>query len=120
MSGLTDLDNPDKLQEGERVASIRVALKNEARRLAAADDAGAFSGEYHVPTAAIMRLHRMLRISDKPVEVLRWAWRSQLASYVESRTHLDGLAAMYLHAALLDMERGERDRGLPNGADGQR
>jgi hypothetical protein len=88
------------------VASIRVTLKHEARRLAAAaeetadDDCG-----YHVPTYAILRLHRILANSDRPVEVLRWAWRSQLASYVDSGSHLDGLASMYLHAALLDLRR---------------
>jgi hypothetical protein len=97
------------------MASIRVALRNEARRLAAADDAGAFSGEYHVPAAAILRLHRMVQVSDRPVEALRWAWRSQLATYVDSQGHLDGLAAMYLHAALLAIEHGSRDGGAPGG-----
>jgi hypothetical protein len=83
-----------------------VTLKNEARRLAAAvDDAEPSESGYHVPSYAILRLHRMLQNSDRPADVLRWAWRSQLASYVESRSHLDGLATIYLHAALLDMER---------------
>lgn len=92
------------------MASIRVTLRNEARRLAAtASDTGASDCGYHVPTFAILRMHRMLQNSDRPVEVLRWAWRSQLASYMDSGSHLDGLASMYLHAALLDLRRGAAD-----------
>jgi hypothetical protein len=97
------------------VASIRVTLKNEALRLAAAandtaeDDCG-----YHVPRYAILRLHRMLANSDRPAEVLRWAWRSQLASYVDSGSHLDGVAGMYLHAALLDLRRDDDARDVPS------
>ncbi|HSK98221.1 MAG TPA: hypothetical protein VK891_16460 [Euzebyales bacterium] len=88
------------------MASIRLTLRNEARRLAAAaDDAEAADCGYHVPSFAILRLHRMLQNSDRPVEVLRWAWRSQLATYIDSGSHLDGLASMYLHAALLDLRR---------------
>jgi hypothetical protein len=87
------------------VVSIRVTLKNEARRLAAAvDDADTTERGYHVPNYAILRLHRMLQNSDQPADVLRWAWRSQLASYVDTGSRLDGLATIYLHAALLDME----------------
>jgi hypothetical protein len=90
-----------------------VTLKNEARRLAAAvDDEETSESGFHVPTYAILRLHRMLQNSDRPADVLRWAWRSQLASYVESRSRLDGLATIYLHAALLDMER---DPTIPSG-----
>lgn len=88
------------------MASIRVTLKNEARRLAAAvDDAETSESGYHIPTYAILRLHRMLQNSDRPADVLRWAWRSQLATYIDSGSRLDGLATIYLHAALLDMER---------------
>jgi hypothetical protein len=88
------------------VGSIRVTLKNEARRLAAAaDDVDMSERGYHIPSYAILRLHRMLQNSDRPIEALRWAWRSQLASYVDSRSRIDGLATIYLHAALLDMER---------------
>ena len=91
---------------GSPVGSIRITLKNEARRLAAAvDDAEASDSGYHVPTYAILRLHRMLQNSDRPADVLRWAWRSQLASYVDSKNRLDGLATIVLHAALLDIER---------------
>lgn len=95
------------------MASIRVTLRNEARRLAAAaDDTEASDCGYHVPTYAILRLHRMLQNSDRPVEVLRWAWRSQLASYVDSGAHLDGLASMYLQAALLDLRRDDTTRDI--------
>jgi hypothetical protein len=88
------------------VVSIRVTLKNEARRLAAAvDDAETSDSGYIIPSYAILRIHRMLQNSDRPVEVLRWAWRSQLATYVDSGSRLDGLASIYLHAALLDIER---------------
>jgi hypothetical protein len=96
------------------VASIRITLRNEARRLAAAaDEAEASDCGYHVPSFAILRLHRMLQNSDRPVDALRWAWRSQLAAYVDSGSHLDGLASMYLHAALLDLRRGD-DAGMPH------
>jgi hypothetical protein len=95
------------------VASIRVTLKNEALRLAAAaDDTADGDCGYHVPTYVILRLHRMLANSDRPVEVLRWAWRSQLASYVDSGSHLDGIAGMYLHAALLDLRRDDVARDV--------
>jgi len=95
------------------VASIRVTLRNEARRLAAAGTEEAADGGYHVPGFAILRLHRMLQNSHRPVDVLRWAWRSQLASYVDSGSHLDGLASLYLHAALLELRR--RDDAEPAG-----
>jgi hypothetical protein len=99
------------------VASIRLTLKNEARRLAAAaDEAETADCGYHVPNFAILRLHRMLQNSDRPVEVLRWAWRSQLATYVDSGSHLDGLASMYLHAALLDLRRGGDPRAAQPGS----
>jgi hypothetical protein len=91
---------------GTAVASIRVTLRNEARRLAAAaDDIEVSDSGYHVPTFAILRLHRMLQNSDRPADVMRWAWRSQLATYVDSGSHLDGLASMYLQAALLELDR---------------
>jgi hypothetical protein len=86
-----------------------VILKNEARRLAAAvDDAQTSDAGYHVPTYAILRLHRMLQNSERPADVLEWAWRSQLATYVDSGSRLDGLATIFLHAALLDIDRDTR------------
>lgn len=88
------------------MASIRVAVKDEACRLAALHDVGAPHHNDHIPVAVIARLQRMLDASDRPVEVLRWAWRSQLAIYVRSGSHIDELATIYLHAALLDLEHG--------------
>lgn len=88
------------------MASIRVALKDEARRLAAHHDAGALSRNPPIPPAVIPRLQRMLDASDQPIEVLRWAWRSQLATYVDSGSPVDELATIYLHAALLDLQHG--------------
>jgi hypothetical protein len=88
------------------VASIRVAVKDEARRLAAVHDAHVLTGDHHIPPTVIVRLQRMLGASDQPVEVLRWAWRSQLATYVDSGNPIDELATIYLHAALLDLQHG--------------
>lgn len=87
------------------MASMRVSIKNEARRLAAAD-AGTTSGRYGVSQVTIRRLQQMLQVSDRPVQVLRWAWRSQLATYIDSDSYVEGLASMYLHATLLDMQHG--------------
>ena len=89
------------------MASIRVAVKQEACRLAAAHGVGVFNGDYCVRSADIVRLQRMLNSSGRPVETLRWAWRSQLATYVDSGSHVDGLATIYLHAALLDLHHGD-------------
>lgn len=91
------------------MASIRVTLTHEARRLAASDGGGESPGAVEVPPAAVARLQGMARTSGRPVRVLRWAWRSQVASYIDSRQFLDGLATIYLHAALLDAERRERE-----------
>lgn len=88
------------------MASIRVAVKHEARRLAAVHDAGVFTRNPPIPPTVIPRLQRMLDASDQPIEVLRWAWRSQLATYVGSGSPIDELATIYLHAALLDLEHG--------------
>lgn len=88
------------------MASIRVAVKDEARRLAAVHEAGVLTGNHPIPPTVIVRLQRMLETSDQPVEVLRWAWRSQLATYVDSGSPIDELATIYLHAALLDLQLG--------------
>jgi hypothetical protein len=90
------------------VASIRVALKDEACRLAAVHEADARRCNHPIPAVVIARLQRMLDGSDRPVEVLRWAWRSQLATYVDSGCPVDELATIYLHAALLDLEHGNQ------------
>ena len=89
------------------MASIRVAIKDEARRLAAAHDVGLLTRNPPIPASVIPRLQRMLDASDRPIEVLRWAWRSQLATYVDSGSPIDELATIYLHAALLDLQHGD-------------
>ena len=88
------------------MVSIRVAVKDEACRLAALHEAGGRHHNDRLPIAVIVRLQRMLDASDRPVEMLRWAWRSQLATYVHSGSQIDELATIYLHAALLDLEHG--------------
>jgi hypothetical protein len=98
------------------VASIRVAVKDEACRLAAVHHAGGGRDNHRIPIAVITRLQRMPATSDRPVEVLRWAWRSQLAAYVDSGSGIDELATIYLHVALLDLEHGG-DTVTDNGAD---
>lgn len=93
------------------MVSIRVAVKDEARRLAAVHDAEVLTGNHRIPPDVITRLQRMLDTSDRPLEVLRWAWRTQLATYVDSGRPIDELATIYLHAALLDLQHGPQPSG---------
>lgn len=86
------------------MASLRISLINEAKQLAAAADLVGNGHGYHVPAATIERIHRRLRCVDEPVKVLEWAWRWQRARHDESGWRVDGLAALYLLAALVDLQ----------------
>ena len=86
------------------MASLRVSLINEARLLAAAADDPTGARGYHVPPETVARLHGRLRGADEPTRVLQWAWRSQRARFDETGWQRDGLAALYLLAALMDLE----------------
>ena len=86
------------------MASLRISLINEARQLAAAADDPTTDGHgYHVPPETVARLHSRLHGVDDPARVLQWAWRSQRARFDETGWHRDGLAALYLLAALIDL-----------------
>ena|ERR687898_617236 len=96
------------------MASLRISLINEARQLAvAAGDPTTGDHGYHVPAEAVARLHSRLRDADEPVKTLQWAWRSQRARHDETGWHRDGLAALYLLAALIDLQPG---RPMPHGS----
>lgn len=86
------------------MASLRISLINEAKQLAAAADLVGSGHGYHVPAATIERIHRRLRCIDEPAKILEWAWRWQRARHDESGWRVDGLAALYLLAALIDLQ----------------
>jgi hypothetical protein len=95
------------------MASLRISLINEAKQLAAAADLVGSDHGYHVPAATIERIHRRLRCVDEPVKVLEWAWRWQRARHDESGWRVDGLAALYLLAALIDLQSPATRRPAP-------
>jgi hypothetical protein len=100
------------------MASLRISLINEAKQLAAAADLVGSGHGYHVPAATIDRIHRRLRCVDEPGKVLEWAWRWQRARHDESGWRVDGLAALYLLAALIDLQRSTaRDSSWQEDAD---
>lgn len=86
------------------MASLRISLINEAKQLAAAADLVDSDHGYQVPAATIGRIHRRLRCVDEPAKVLEWAWRWQRARHDASGWRVDGLAALYLLAALIDLQ----------------
>lgn len=85
------------------MASVRVAVVHTAQRLAhaAVETAPAVADGCAISAETIDRLQRAASVSERPISTLRWAWRSQTARYVDSGGHADGLAAIYLLAALL-------------------
>ena len=90
------------------MASLRISVINEARSLAAAaDDPTAEDRGYDVPTEVVRRLHTRLHSADDPAKILQWAWRSQRLRFDETGWHRDGLAALYLLAALIDLQHAE-------------
>lgn len=96
------------------MASVRVAVVDIAQRLARAAEGGApaIVVGYTIPAETIIRLRSAARASQRPQLTLRWAWRSQTARWVDTDEYTDGVAAMYLLAALLqpdfDVEQGEQ------------
>jgi hypothetical protein len=86
------------------MASLRISLINEARRLAAAAaDPTTDATGYDVPAEVVERLHNRLRGADNPARTLQWALRSQRARFDETGWQREGLAALYLLAALIDL-----------------
>jgi hypothetical protein len=97
------------------MASLRISLINEAMQLAAAAGNTTDHG-YHVPADVVARLHGRLRGTDEPAKTLQWAWRSQRARHDKTGWHRDGLAALYLLAALIDLQHAETAQpGWPQG-----
>lgn len=85
------------------MASVRVAVVDIAQRLAYAAEGGppAIVVGYSIPVETVGRLRSAASVSQRPQSTLRWAWRSQTARWVDTDDHTDGVAAMYLLAALL-------------------
>ena len=97
------------------MASLRISVINEARGLAAAaGDQTADGSGYEVPAEIVERLHSRLRGADEPARILQWAWRSQRARFDETGSHGDGLAALYLLAALIDLQTDEASEPVWN------
>lgn len=90
------------------MASVRAAVRHRALQLAHGADSGVAGDVLHVPASVIDQLRRAAHQAEEPTSTLRWAWRSQHADYLGSRTHADGLATVYLLAALLADERPAR------------
>lgn len=88
------------------MASVRISLKHEAWRLADRhrDVTDADAG-LEIPETVIDRLHGIASSAHNPTDTLRWAWLSQHASYMDTASTADGLAAMYLLGALLHADR---------------
>ena len=86
------------------MASVRLAVVETAQQLAldAYDGMPAAVDGYVIPAETIVRIRRAASLGQRPESVLRWAWRSQTARYVDSRSFIDGVATMYLLAALLE------------------
>jgi hypothetical protein len=86
------------------MASVRISLKHEAWRLADRHRDVADAG-LEIPETVIDRLHGIASSAHNPTDTLRWAWLSQHASYMDTASTADGLAAMYLLGALLHADR---------------
>ena len=99
------------------MASVRVAVVHTAQRLAqaAVEMAPAVADGCAIPAETIDRLQRAASVGDRPTATLRWAWRSQTARFVDSGGDVDGLAAIYLLAALLrsDADTERNDAPVP-------
>lgn len=96
------------------MASVRVAVVDLAQRLAHAAEGGApaIVVGYTISAETIIRLRSAASMSQRPQLTLRWAWRSQTARWVDTDEHTDGVAAMYLLAALLqpDLDAGHGEQ----------
>lgn len=95
------------------MASVRVAVVDTALRLARAAEGErrAGIGGYAISVDTILNLHRAAAMAQRPQSTIRWAWRSQTARFVDTGGHIDGVASMYLLAALLqsDADPGRSD-----------
>jgi hypothetical protein len=96
------------------MASLRISLINEAMQLAAAAGSTTDHG-YHVPADVVARIHGRLRGVEEPAKTLQWAWRSQRARHDRTGWHRDGLAALYLLAALIDLQHTKTAQSWPQG-----
>lgn len=83
------------------MASVRASVRHRALQLAHSTDDGAAHDVVHVPAWVIEQLRRTAHQAEEPTSTLRWAWRSQHANYLDSHRRADGLATVYLLAALL-------------------
>lgn len=88
------------------MASVRASLRQHARRLAHMTDGHGDVGQ--VPGWIVEQLRAAAQRAERPTSTLRWAWRSQHATYRGTGKRADGLAAVYLHAALLADQQGDR------------
>jgi hypothetical protein len=82
------------------MASVRTAVRQRALQLAHSAECGT-ANEMPVPPRVIEQLRSVAHLAEEPASTLRWAWRSQHASYLGSRRRADRLATVYLLAALL-------------------
>jgi len=90
------------------VASVRVALKREARRLAAPVTDGAEDGdEVCISGAAVRHLYALVQTCEQPERTLRWAWRSQRRTHSATGSYVDGLAATYLLATMIHLRKAD-------------
>ena len=93
------------------MASMRVALKREAQRLAEPATAMAdHADEVCVPGEAVRRLYALVQTCEQPERTLQWAWRSLRRTHSVSGRYADGLAATYLLATLLYIRKIDRGR----------
>jgi hypothetical protein len=83
------------------MASVRTAVRQRALQLAHSAEYGTADEMMHVPARVIEQLRSAAHLAEEPASTLRWAWRSQHANYLGSRRRADGLATVYLLAALL-------------------
>lgn len=88
------------------MASVRASVRQRARELAHGCDPHTTTHDVaQVPSTVIDQLDRIARRAEEPASTLRWAWRVQRASYLDSRRATDGVASTYLLATLLAAER---------------
>jgi hypothetical protein len=97
------------------MASVRLAVVRTAQRLAeaAVEMAPAVADGCAIPAETIDRLQHAARVGERPTSTLRWAWRSQTARYVDSGGDVDGLAVMYLLAALIKSDTADGRNDAP-------
>lgn len=96
------------------MASVRMALKREAKRLAEPATASAVDDdEVCISGEAVRRLYALVQACEQPERTLQWAWRSQRHRHTVTGSHADGLAATYLLATMLYVRKVDRAPLLP-------